>query len=92
MNSRRLFPTLKFTGQMCGPNRITPRRKSNLGFCYAHGPGVAEDWVEAYKWLLLAARQGVEAPKEHMTLLESKLLTPEQVAQGQKRAREFKPR
>jgi hypothetical protein len=33
-----------------------------------------------------------EAPKEHMTLLESKLLTPEQIAQGQKRAREFKPR
>ena len=56
------------------------------------GDGVAEDWVEAYKWLLLAARQGHEAPKEHMTLLESKLLTSEQIAQGQKRAREFKPR
>jgi len=27
-----------------------------------------------------------------MTVLESKLLTPEQIAQGQKRAREFKPR
>jgi TPR repeat protein len=64
----------------------------NLGICYERGDGVAEDWVEAYKWLLLAARQGHEAPKEHMTLLESKLLTPEQVAQGQKRAREFKPR
>ena len=64
----------------------------NLAVCYAHGEGVAEDWAEAYKWLLLAARQGHEAPKEHMTLLESKLLTPEQIAQGQKRAREFKPR
>src|SRR5438552_270758 len=64
----------------------------NLGISYERGDGVAEDWVEAYKWLLLAARQGVEAPKEHMTVLESKLLTPEQVAQGQKRAREFKPR
>ena len=31
-------------------------------------------------------------PKEYMTLLESKLMTPEQIAQGQKRAREFKPR
>ena len=64
----------------------------NLGICYERGDGVAEDWVEAYNWLLLAARQGVEAPKEHMILLESKLLTPEQIAQGQKRAREFKSR
>jgi TPR repeat protein len=64
----------------------------NLAICYERGDGVAEDWVEAYKWLLLAARQGHEAPKEHMTLLESKLLTSEQIAQGQKRAREFKPR
>jgi TPR repeat protein len=64
----------------------------NLAICYERGDGVAEDWVEAYKWLLLAARQGHKAPKEHMTLLESKLLTQEQVAQGQKRAREFKPR
>jgi FOG: TPR repeat, SEL1 subfamily len=51
----------------------------NLAICYERGDGVAEDWVEAYKWLLLAARQGHEAPKEHMTLLESKLLTPEQL-------------
>jgi uncharacterized protein len=64
----------------------------NLAICYERGDGVAEDWVEAYKWLLLAARQGHKAPKEHMILLESKLLTPEQLAQGQKRAREFKPR
>lgn len=64
----------------------------NLAICYERGDGVAEDWVEAYKWLLLAARQGHEAPKEHMTLLERKLLTSEQIAQGQKRAREFKPR
>ena len=54
--------------------------------------GVAEDWIEAYKWPLLAARQRHDAPKEHMTLLESKLLTPEQREQGQKRAQEFKPR
>ena len=64
----------------------------NLAICYERGDGVAEDWVEAYKWLLLAARQGHEAPKEHMTLLESKLLTSEQIVHGQKRAREFKPR
>ena len=70
---------------------MTPRRNT-FGHLLRRGDGVAEDWVEAYKWLLLAARQGVEAPKEHMTLLENKLLSPEQIAQGQKRAREFKTR
>ena len=66
--------------------------QSNLGICYEYGRGVAEDSVEAYKWLLLAARQGDEGAKKYMTLMESEMLTPEQIAQGQKRAREFKPR
>ncbi len=37
-------------------------------------------------------RQGHEGAKKFMTVLESKLMTPEQIAEGQKRAREFKPR
>ena len=68
------------------------RRAIQFGHLLLSGRPGAEDWVEVYKWLSLAARQGHEAPKEYMTLLESKLMTPEQVAQGQKRAREFKPR
>ena len=63
----------------------------NLNVCYYNGEGVAKDYVEAYKWLLLAARQGDEDAKKNLTALESKL-TPEQIADGQKRAREFKPR
>ena len=63
----------------------------NLGRCYLRGDGVAKDLVEAYKWLLLAARQGDEHAKKAMTLLES-ALRPEQIAEGQKRARDFKPR
>ena len=65
--------------------------QTNLGICYYNGDGVSKDQVEAYKWLLLAARQGDEHAKKNMTVLESKL-TPEQIAEGQKRAREFKPR
>ena len=53
--------------------------------------GVAKDPVEAYKWVSLAARQGDEKAKKTMTTLENKM-TPEQIAEGQKRAREFKPR
>jgi len=65
--------------------------QAELGLRYDKGEGVAKDWVEAYRWLLLAARQGDEDAKKNLTALESKL-TPEQIADGQKRAREFKPR
>jgi uncharacterized protein len=64
----------------------------NLGMCYERAEAGTEDWAEVYKWLSLAARQGHEGAKKFMTVLESKLMTPEQIAQGQKRAREFKPR
>ena len=64
----------------------------NLGMCYERADAGTEDWAEVYKWLSLAAGQGHEGGKKFMTVLESKLMTPEQIAQGQKRAREFKPR
>ena len=67
------------------------RAQYNLGVCYYNGEGVAKDYVEAYKWLLLGARQGDEDDKKNMTELESKL-RPEQIAEGQKRARDFVPR
>jgi TPR repeat protein len=63
----------------------------NLGVCFYEGEGVAKDQVEAVKWLVLAAAQGLDQAKKNMTVLESKL-TPEQIAEGQKRARDFKPR
>src|SRR6266516_1957049 len=63
-----------------------------LGLSYVKGEGVAEDLVEAYKWLLLAARQGNESAKKIVTNPLESSLRPEQIAEGQKRAREFKPR
>src|SRR6266487_540061 len=63
-----------------------------LGLSYVKGEGVAEDLVEAYKWLLLAARQGDESAKKIVTNPLESSLRPEQIAEGQKRAREFKPR
>ena len=64
----------------------------NLGMCYEQADPGTEDWAEVYKWLSLAARQGHEGAKKYITAMESILLTPEQIARGQKRAREFKPR
>jgi TPR repeat protein len=65
--------------------------QEDLGRCYLRGDGVAEDLVEAYKWLLLAVRQGDEHAKEGVTLLEH-ALRPEQIAEGKTRLRDFKPR
>ena len=67
------------------------RAQDALGGCYAKGEGVAKDYVEAYKWMLLAAGQGDEAAKRATSLLED-AMTREQVAEGQKLARNFKPR
>ncbi len=63
----------------------------NLGICYFKGDGVAKDYVEAYKWLLLAAAQRHEEAKKGMTLIED-TRTREEIAEGQRLAREFRPR
>jgi TPR repeat protein len=52
---------------------------------------VAKDEVEAYKWWLLAAGQGNDDAKYNMTIVENKM-TREQIAEGQRLARDFKPR
>ena len=63
----------------------------NLGVCYDSGEGVAKDQVEAYKWWLLAAGQGNDDAKYNMTIVENKM-SREQIAEGQRLARDFKPR
>jgi TPR repeat protein len=65
--------------------------QGSLGAYYALGLGVAKDYVEAYRWMLLAAGQGDEYAKKTVTKVEDKM-TREQIAEGQKLARNFKPR
>lgn len=55
------------------------------------GLGVPKDEVEACKWLLLSGAQGNEGAKKRYGILEA-ALTPAQLEEGQKLAREFKPR
>ena len=64
--------------------------QSNLGVCYTNGYGVLKDEVEGYKWFLLAASQGYEMAKRKVSAVET-WLTRQQIAEGQKLAREFKP-
>ncbi len=62
-----------------------------LGVHYFLGQGVAKNQVEGYKWLSLATAQGYERAKKVLTAQET-VMTPEQIAKGQRLAREFKPR
>jgi uncharacterized protein len=62
-----------------------------IGLRYSLGKGVLKDDTEAYKWWLLAGSQGHEASKKAYGELE-RLLTPSQRAEGQRLARDFKPR
>jgi S1-C subfamily serine protease len=63
----------------------------SLGKCYYAGEGVPKDNVAAYSWLLLAAAQGDEKMKKGMSILEGQM-SLEQITEGQKLARHFKPR
>ena len=61
-----------------------------LGVGYENGQGVPQDYVLAHMWLNLAAAQGDDDAKKARDLLASKM-TPEQIAEAQRLAREWKP-
>ena len=62
----------------------------SLGGSYDFGKGVPKDSVEAYKWYNLAAAQGDETAATNRLDLENRM-TPEQIAEAQRLARDFKP-
>ena len=65
-----------------------------LGLCCSKGNGVPKDYVEPYKWFDLAAAKGGQLTDDARVsiAMAEQYLTPEQVAQAQRLAREFKPR
>ena len=54
----------------------------NLGNMHDRGEGVAENDVEAYVWLLVAAAQGLENARGNRDIVSEKL-TPDQLSLGQ---------
>ena len=60
----------------------------NLGIMYDNGEGVIEDDVEAYAWFNVAAENGQRAAAKLRDNIK-KNMTPEQIAEGQKRLREI---
>ena len=53
----------------------------NLGWMYALGRGVPEDYAQGYAWLSIAASQGREKAKESKGIIKKKM-TREQIAKG----------
>ena len=58
-----------------------------LAVLYYSGQGVIEDYIEAYKWTLLAAMNGYDV-SEFKALLKEQMTTS-QIAEGQRLAKEF---
>jgi TPR repeat protein len=62
----------------------------NLGVFYDNGLGVPQDKVRAYMWFNLSAAQGREGAAAFRDLI-ARRMTPAQIAEAQRLAREWKP-
>ncbi len=60
----------------------------NLGTMYEYGDGVPQDYAWAHLWYDLAAAQGLEVARENRDIV-AKQMTPAQIAEAQKMAREW---
>jgi TPR repeat protein len=67
-----------------------PRGQMNLGRAYLDGAGVKMDLVEAYKWFILAQRNGEMTVEKYLRDFDSSdTLKPEEKEEAQRRAEEF---
>ena len=64
--------------------------QSDLGEMYRDGLGVPQDYVRAHMWFNLAASHGVLGHKDRDELAAK--MTPAQIAEAQRLAREWKPK
>ena len=63
----------------------------NLGVMYDKGLGVPQDYVQAHMWYNLAATRGLKLGRKSRDSL-AKQMTPAQIAEAQRLAREWKPK
>jgi uncharacterized protein len=72
-------------------NQGVATAQSNLGLLYAQGRGVPQDYITVHMWLNLSAAQGYDTAIKNRDGL-ARGMTPEQIAEAQKMAREWKPK
>ena len=68
--------------------------QNNLGVMYTNGQGVPQDYVQAYMWLSLAVARlppGANNAAKRRDLIAA-TMTPAQIAEAQRLAREWKPK
>jgi uncharacterized protein len=64
--------------------------KLHLGVIYAEGRGVPQDYIRAHMWFNLAAAQG-EQKAIRLLDMAAQRMTPAQIAEAQKLARDWRP-
>ncbi len=80
------------------PSRAMPHAQYNLGVMYDNGQGVPQDYVQAHMWFNLAAsRYSAAEAEERANAVKNRdavaaRMTPAQIAEAQKLAREWKPK
>jgi uncharacterized protein len=62
--------------------------QNNLGFMYERGRGVVQDYIQAHKWFNIAGAIGFEKSRKSRDSVAKKM-TPAQIAEAQKLAREW---
>lgn len=62
----------------------------DLGIMYAEGRGVPQDYISAHMWFNLSAAQGNRGAVRNRDIT-ARRMTPAQIAEAQKLAREWKP-
>lgn len=67
-----------------------PDAQFMLGYMYASGKGVLQDYIRAHMWFNLSASQGNERAMESRDKI-AKAMTPQQIAEAQNLARQWKP-
>ena len=72
-----------------------PDVQFNLGVMYFKGQGVPQDYVLAHKWINLAASRSTGEAREKFVKVRHSIaeeMTPRQIAEAQRLAREWKPK
>jgi len=62
--------------------------QNNLGAMYSKGEGAEQSFVDALKWFVISAGNDSEAGRKNIDIVE-KRMTPEQITQARKLAREW---
>jgi TPR repeat protein len=74
------------------PGHARPTAQGNPAAKYNSGSGVPKDYIEAHKWMSLAAARATGGNQKRFADARdslAKVMTPEQIAEAQKRASEW---